>query len=264
MNDIDIIRNKLLAATIANTLNKESEKGSICFSDSNSVISTCDCYFSSNDLINALNAPFTTKNGICYSINYQGSQIVFRLVLNQNHLNNDELFYALLNKYQIKPSSTKVFLYEKPICSFDKDEEDVSGTISGFINKEFLEFNDDLAKWISNFKQLSSSNDLHEGSPITVELTKYERNREARLLCIRHFGAKCMICGFDFEKAYGKDFAGMIEVHHKIPLSEIKEDYVVDPINDLIPVCPNCHSAIHSKPNSFYTVEEMLEIVKNK
>ena len=50
-----------------------------------------------------------------------------------------------------------------------------------------------------------------------------------------------------FEKTYGLEFKDIIEVHHVVPLHQIGESYVVDPINDLIPVCPNCHAAIHSK-----------------
>ena len=61
-------------------------------------------------------------------------------------------------------------------------------------------------------------------------------------------------------KAYGPEFEGKIEVHHIVPISKSGEDYVVDPVNDLVPVCPNCHTAIHSKKNGAYTVEELRAI----
>ena len=70
---------------------------------------------------------------------------------------------------------------------------------------------------------------------------------------IAHYGTACQICGFDFGKAYGPAFAGKIEVHHIVPLSEIREDYAVDPIHDLIPVCSNCHTALHSKKDGVQT-----------
>ncbi|MBK9012922.1 MAG: HNH endonuclease [Saprospiraceae bacterium] len=41
----------------------------------------------------------------------------------------------------------------------------------------------------------------------------------------------------------GKDF---IHVHHIVPISKPGEKYEIDPINDLIPVCPNCHSMLHT------------------
>ena len=58
-----------------------------------------------------------------------------------------------------------------------------------------------------------------------------------------------------------EEFSGKIEVHHRKPLYEIKEDYVVDPVKDLVPVCPNCHMVIHSKKDGVYTVEEVKSML---
>lgn len=86
---------------------------------------------------------------------------------------------------------------------------------------------------------------LMEGAKATVTVNKYERNRKARRECISHYGSACYFCGVDFGKIYGDAYAGFIHVHHIVPLSEIKEKYSVDPIRDLLPVCPNCHAVIH-------------------
>lgn len=58
-------------------------------------------------------------------------------------------------------------------------------------------------------------------------------------------GYKCAICGFDFEKMYGALGKDYIEVHHIVPLSKIRREYIIDPEKDLIPLCSNCHSMIH-------------------
>ena len=73
-----------------------------------------------------------------------------------------------------------------------------------------------------------------------------------------------LICGIDFGKTYGPEFAGKIEVHHLVPISEIGEEYVVDPVRDLIPVCPNCHTALHSKEGGVYTPDELRRILHSK
>ena len=86
-----------------------------------------------------------------------------------------------------------------------------------------------------------------EGSKKIVYTTKYERNPQARAACLAYYGYACKICGMNFGDTYGPDFKEIIEVHHIVPISEIGKDYVVDPIKDLIPICPNCHAAIHSK-----------------
>lgn len=86
---------------------------------------------------------------------------------------------------------------------------------------------------------------LLEGAQITVSVNKHERNCEARRKCIAHHGAKCFFCGFDYGQKYGDAYAGFIHVHHIVPLSEINKEYEVQPENDLVPVCPNCHAVIH-------------------
>lgn len=84
-----------------------------------------------------------------------------------------------------------------------------------------------------------------EGSTKTVVINAYERNAEARSACISHYGSRCQICDFDFGAEYGDWAEGFIHVHHLRPLSQCDGEYVVDPINDLRPVCPNCHGVIH-------------------
>ena len=78
-----------------------------------------------------------------------------------------------------------------------------------------------------------------EGSKKQVLVNVYERDTKARQVCLNKHGYICKICNFDFEKKYGLIGKEFIHVHHLIPLSEIKEEYEVNPIEDLIPVCPN-------------------------
>lgn len=84
-----------------------------------------------------------------------------------------------------------------------------------------------------------------EGAVREIKVNAYERNPLARKRCLEFYGCSCVLCGFDFEKTFGKFAAGFIHVHHLVPLSDIGQSYEVDPIRDLRPVCPNCHAAIH-------------------
>jgi predicted HNH restriction endonuclease len=97
---------------------------------------------------------------------------------------------------------------------------------------------------------------IFEGDAFQIEATKYERNPEARRLCIEHHGSSCLACGFNFATAYGHVAVGFIHVHHLTPVSDIGERYQVDPINDLVPLCPNCHSVAHLRTPP-YKVEEI-------
>lgn len=88
---------------------------------------------------------------------------------------------------------------------------------------------------------------LPEGALTKVLVNKYERSPRNRSACISHYGAKCAVCDFDFGKAYGEFASNYIHVHHIVPVSKIGPDYVINPVKDLIPLCPNCHAAIHLK-----------------
>lgn len=102
-----------------------------------------------------------------------------------------------------------------------------------------------------------------EGAKKRITVNAYERNRKARDQCLAHYGYDCAVCGMNFEKVYGdkigKEF---IHVHHLVPLSEIQKNYVVDGVNDLVPVCPNCHAMLHRHTSKPRSIEELKAIMK--
>lgn len=100
---------------------------------------------------------------------------------------------------------------------------------------------------------------LNEGGSKKIYINAYERNPTARKKCLEFYGYQCKVCNFDFEKTYGDIGKGFIHVHHKVDLSTIGKEYKVDPINDLVPVCPNCHAMLHKKKSIAYTVNELVE-----
>lgn len=100
-----------------------------------------------------------------------------------------------------------------------------------------------------------------EGNKSKAIINKYERNPLNRELCLSAKGCVCSICGFDFEKKYGKIGKGFIHVHHIIPVSQMGGSYVIDPINDLVPVCPNCHAMLHTSDVPLLP-EELENIIK--
>lgn len=97
-----------------------------------------------------------------------------------------------------------------------------------------------------------------EGTAKQITVTTYERNLQARIICINRYGLNCVICGFNFEQMYGEIGQGFVHVHHLKPLSEIGEKYKLNPIQDLRPVCPNCHAMLHRRKPA-YSIEELKE-----
>jgi len=102
-----------------------------------------------------------------------------------------------------------------------------------------------------------------EGKQKSVLTTIYERNPKAREACLKHHGYKCKICGFDFEEKYGPIGKGIIHVHHVNKVSYTNKEHNIDPIKELIPLCPNCHTVVHSRKEIF-SIAEMKEIIKNQ
>lgn len=100
-----------------------------------------------------------------------------------------------------------------------------------------------------------------EGKLIQINATAYERDPKLREACLKKYGAKCAICGFEAEAVYGEAFKGLIHIHHITPLGEIKGEHTVNPEKDLIPVCPNCHMILHSKRGGTYTPDEVRKML---
>jgi len=87
-----------------------------------------------------------------------------------------------------------------------------------------------------------------EGAKHEDTVVRYERDRGNRKECIAHYGYVCQVCGMDFEKTYGELGKNFIEVHHLHPVSQGERK--VNPIEDLIPLCSNCHSMIHRQEDA--------------
>lgn len=99
-----------------------------------------------------------------------------------------------------------------------------------------------------------------EGAKISVTINAFERNSAARKACIKHHGTICKVCKFSFKERYGVIGEGFIHVHHIVPIGLVGKEYKIDPIADLIPVCPNCHAMIHRVTPSL-TVSELRNLL---
>lgn len=192
-----------------------------------------------------------------------------------SEIQDDKEFWYDLNKYEVGKKDKYIRLslmvqVDNELLSLDnlmqhglrgapqgpvKVKEELHNYIKMLINDYYSdnifpnEINEDIAK-------------LHEGIGKSIFVNKYERSLTARNKCIEYNGCICRVCGMDFYKVYGELGRGFIHVHHIIPLSQIKDDYVVDYKKDLMPVCPNCHAMLHKKLKGKYlSVDELKKIV---
>jgi 5-methylcytosine-specific restriction protein A len=103
-----------------------------------------------------------------------------------------------------------------------------------------------------------------EGAQKIRKQKSYVRHDNNRKRAIALHGTTCVICGFNFEDAYGPLGLGFIEIHHKDALHAVGEEHAVDPATDLVPVCPNCHRMIHRNRSEPKTIEQMIAIVQSR
>lgn len=163
-------------------------------------------------------------------------------------------------------------LSESPILGLDYLEDKFPGynwtpRVGGLsIPKDVA---DDILKYIqsnkfSKFTTISESKlKLYsEGKSKTVTYTTYDRSPAARQACLEHYGYDCDVCGFNFSKKYGEIGRNYIEVHHLKQIADIAEEYEIDPVNDLRPVCANCHRMLHKRRPALSIEELKLQKAK--
>lgn len=102
-----------------------------------------------------------------------------------------------------------------------------------------------------------------EGAKKQIMVNAYERDPTAKSRCIKRWGCICVACGFNFEAVYGELGEGFIHVHHLKPIHTIGEAYVLNPEDDLRPVCPNCHSMLHRKKDVL-GINELQAILRDR
>lgn len=100
---------------------------------------------------------------------------------------------------------------------------------------------------------------LMEGEAYKALVNRYKRSLVARDLCIRAHGVTCFVCGFDFQATYGALGAGYIQVHHLTPLSTRGQSHPVVPVDDLRPLCANCHAMAHR--NGLMSIQELQALL---
>lgn len=157
-------------------------------------------------------------------------------------------YETIKNKKGFQVESIKSFEHELHYRKLTKNKRD-------WFAVDYINEYEQIAEYIETNKEYI------EGAISSINVNAYERNSQARDECLKHYKYKCMICDFDFEKKYGDIGREYIHVHHVIPISKIKKEYLINPITDLIPICANCHAMIHRKKEAL-TIDELKKIIE--
>ena len=99
-----------------------------------------------------------------------------------------------------------------------------------------------------------------EGNRISTRCQRYERSAANRAACLEHYGPTCRACGLSPAERYGDNGEAIMHVHHLTPLSQMDSPRKLSPIEDLVPLCPNCHNFAHRRTPP-YTPDEIGELL---
>ena len=99
-----------------------------------------------------------------------------------------------------------------------------------------------------------------EGTPVWRNHRTYERDSRNRARAKVYHGNTCLGCGFSFDSFYTPEHAReYIEIHHLHPLSEGPR--IVNPYEDLIPLCANCHRMVHRNGKEWLSLDELKRLI---
>ena len=110
---------------------------------------------------------------------------------------------------------------------------------------------------VSPFREETEGERKH----IIKETEVVRRNPQLRQQCIDRYGYLCQCCGMNFAELYGEELgANFIEVHHLKPISTYEEDGIPENfLENLVPLCSNCHSMIHHIKDSEHPLRDLRE-----
>ncbi len=110
---------------------------------------------------------------------------------------------------------------------------------------------------------------IEEGTRRVKNVQVYERSRKLREAAISRYTInghlECLICSFDFSSVYGERGKGYIEIHHQKPIFQYQDQdttmFLEHALQNVAPVCSNCHRMIHREKNAPLSVEELRHLV---
>ncbi len=147
-------------------------------------------------------------------------------------------------------------------------EKYLLGNINGFTFIFDNNFTENQRKEIidSDYKNLI----IEEGYTKFSQIKTKTRSRKLAEVAKQHFTINekiyCSACNFGFEDFYGEIGRGYIEIHHIKPIfayDDRLEQNINDALENVTPVCSNCHRMIHRKRDEILLIPSLRTLIEN-
>lgn len=158
------------------------------------------------------------------------------------------------------------------------DNQDI---IEYLINNSFwweemkISFKDIYKQNVINWKEIFLYDEnllIYEWTEKIKKVKTYERSNKLRTIAINHFKSDnwklyCKCCWFCFDLFYWENIANnYIEIHHDTPIyqyeNEDVEKTLLNALNNLFPLCSNCHRMVHRQKKQ-KSVKEITNSINN-
>ena len=146
----------------------------------------------------------------------------------------------------------------------------LNNTFSSEDLKEAFEAINDNRETDKKVEIFDENTTVIEGTQAIVKTKVYKRSSKLREKAIQFYTVddriKCQACCFDFEEFYGEYGKNFIEIHHQKPVFQFKGDdlerTIKEALENVIPVCSNCHRMIHRKRDDPLSLEQLKDYVQ--
>ena len=147
--------------------------------------------------------------------------------------------YSLTDRTQLETIRERIVSHKAFVYSRRRHDDKIDGL------DLYMDFLEKSSCNVSIRQHVRRASLEQEGRHIKREQEVYVRSASAREKCKQHYNYTCQICGIKMDDVYGELGLGFIEVHHLIPIHLFDDTHIINPLEDLITLCPNCHSMIH-------------------
>ena len=176
-------------------------------------------------------------------------------------------------KYDQKQGNSRVTITQKGIQHLKNNQEILNYLLTN--DFEYSDVQESLKEIEDNkIKKLTFDENIiiQEGIKKISQVKLYGRSVKLRDYAIEFFtkdnGIACRCCSFNFETFYGSKLGkGFIEIHHNKPVFQYEDTDIQQTlekaIQNLTPVCSNCHRMIHrnrSKPLAVRCLVEQINL----
>ncbi len=121
----------------------------------------------------------------------------------------------------------------------------------------------DVVRTLASAAGESTDRDIYpqlENRKLVVRHLVRERSRLLATECKIRDNYTCQVCGVCFERRYSDLGKGVVQAHHRVPLSQLRQR-VRTKLRDLITVCANCHRMLHNMKGEKNDIPRLKAIV---